>query len=458
MRTVPTIETPMFLQAAQWLFDPLNYLTANFKRYGDIFKTHGMLLGDNSPVVVISDPSAIQYLLTHDSGKELSAPGDAYELMVPIVGRQNTPLASGNEHRRRRKLLMPPFHAERVKAYAQSIQQITQEALAQSLADKFVDVRKLMGKITMRMILQTVFGMHSGECYENLERLYTHRLDMISTPWSSIFFYLPWIQNDFGSWSLGHSFHKLTKEIDQILFTNIQERRTHPNPDRSDILSLLLCAKDEDGHGLTDQDLRDELMALMMGGYETTATSLTWAIYWIYSLPDVKEKLLTELNTVATQTDPTKFMSLPYLNAVCNEAMRLYPPLILTLPRRVEKPLELCGYQLEPGTLIMGSIYLIHHREELYPQPHKFSPERFLERQFSNYEFLPFGGGVRRCIGAALAHAEMRIALGTILTQFDLSLINDRPIVPARRGIGLAPSTSVQINIKNMQQIPAMCN
>jgi cytochrome P450 len=455
MRAVPTVKTVAPLQIIQFILDPLGYMTANSKRYGDMFKVSG-LWGGKDPLVLVSDPKAVQYLLTHDAGKEFTAPGDINQLLEPLIGRQNLLLLSGSQHRSRRQFVMPPFHGERLQSYGQIIQNISQDVIVQWPVHEPFNARSAMQKITMRVILQVVFGLHQGDRYNQLDRLLTQRLEMTSTPLSSAIIFLPWLQKDYGPWSPGHRIGKLAEEIDKLLFAEIQERRANPDPDRIDILSLLLAAKDEDGNGLTDQDLRDELMTLLVAGHETTATALTWAIYWIHSLPDVKQKLLAELDSVPDPKDPAQFLQLPYLTAVCSETLRIYPVAMLTFPRRVEVPLELCGYQLEPGMLLMGSIYLIHQREELYPQPQQFRPERFLERQFSPYEFLPFGGGVRRCIGAALAQYEMKIVLGTILTQVHLALVNKLPVEPGRRGLTLGQKTPVQVQKLGMRSASKM--
>jgi cytochrome P450 family 110 len=168
-------------------------------------------------------------------------------------------------------------------------------------------------------------------------------------------------------------------------------------------------------------------------------------MYWVQSQPDVKEKLLAELETVSDPSDSSQFLQLPYLSAVCNETLRIHPVAMLTFPRQVEEPMELCGCQFEPGMLLMGCIYLLHQRPDLYPEPEKFRPERFIERQFTPYEFMPFGGGVRRCVGTALAQYELKIALATILNQVDLNLVNQRPVRPGRRGVTLGPMTPVQV-------------
>ena len=442
--TIPTPKAPKLFQLGQWILDPVGYMKNNFQQYGNLFQSH-VTWSSSEPLLMLSDPKAIQYMLTHDTGKQFSTPGDVNEILAPLIGWQNVILSSGKEHRRRRKLIMPPFHGERLKAYGEIIQNITQEVIAQWSTQEPFQVRSSMQKITMRVILEAVFGLHAGERYQKIERLLSQRLDMVGNPVSSMIVFLPWLRKDFGSWSPGSRISQLSEEIDRLLFAEIQERRSNLDPNRIDILSLLLMAQDEDGNGLSDQDLRDELMTLLLAGHETTATALTWAMYWLHSLPEVKEKLLAELDTVSDPEDSAQLLKLPYLSAVCNETLRIHPVAMLTFPRQVKEPMELCGYRLEPGMLLMGCIYLLHRREDLYPEPEQFRPERFLERQFSPYEFMPFGGGVRRCVGAALAEYEMKIVLGTIMKQLDLALVNERPVKPARRGVTLGQSKPIWV-------------
>lgn len=443
-KTIPTPKAPTLLQIGQWIFDPLGYMTNNFQKFGDLFQAY-VSWGSSEPLLMLSEPQAIQYLLTHDTTKQFTAPGDVNRILEPLLGRQSLILLSGNEHRRRRQLVMPPFHGERLKAYGKIIQDITNQVISQWSTDTSLNVRNAMQKITMRVILEAVFGLYEGERYNRLEQLLSQRLNMTGSPMGAVLLFLPWLRKDFGAWSPGYRIRQLAEETDQLLFAEIKERRNNPDPNRVDILSLLLMAEDEDGNGLTDQDLRDELMTLLVAGHETTATALTWSMYWIHSLPEVKEKLLAELETVTDINDPSQFLKLPYLSAVCNETLRIHPVAMLTFPRRVEEPIALCGYDLEPGMMIMGSIYLLHHREDIYPQPQQFRPERFLEKQFSPYEFMPFGGGVRRCVGAALAQYEMKIVLGTILSQLDLALLNKGSVKPRRRGVTLGQDRPIQV-------------
>ena len=182
---------------------------------------------------------------------------------------------------------------------------------------------------------------------------------------------------------------------------------------------------------------------------------MTWAIYWINKLPKIGAKLLEEIDSLGENPDPSALFRLPYFNAVCSETLRIYPVGMLTFPRVVQSPVELMGYQLEPGTVLIGCIYLTHHREDIYPEPLRFNPERFLERKFSPYEYLPFGGGSRRCIGMAFAQFEMKVVLATIFSRLELALADNRPVRPVRRGLTSA-STPVRIVVTGKRLQPTL--
>jgi cytochrome P450 family 110 len=435
MKTVPTPNTPMVLQTAQWVFNPLGYMTTNYKRYGDIFEAK-VFFGINKPLIFVQEPNALQFLLTHDTGKEFSAPGDVNRIVEPLLGKQNLIRLDGIQHRNRRQLTMPSLHGEHLHTYGQIIQDVTRNTLEQWPDGTVADIGHIIQTITLRVILQVIFGLRQGDRYAQMEQLLRSRMNIINTPPMAIFAFVPKLRNLMKSWGSVARGIKMAEETDNLLFAEIQERRDNPDRDCTDVLSLLLAAKDETGNGLTNQELRDELMTLLVAGHDTIIPALVWAIYWTHALPQVKQRLLAELDAVP-HTDSDQLLQSSYLTAVCNETLRIYPPGMTTFPRQAEIPLEICGYQLEPGQLILGSIYLLHHRDDLYPQPHLFRPERFLERQFSPYEFMPFGGGVRRCIGSALAQYEMKIIIGTILDQIELTLVSQHSPQPRRRGLNL---------------------
>ncbi len=209
----------------------------------------------------------------------------------------------------------------------------------------------------------------------------------------------------------------------------------------------MISAHDEAGQPMNKEEIRDELMTMLFGGHETTASTLAWEFYWLHYLPEVGQKFMAELNSLPDKTDYNAILKLPYLNAVVSETLRLNPVLAF-VGRQLTKSFELMGYTFEAGTSLFPSIYLTHQREDIYPEPKQFKPERFLERQFSPYEYLPFGGGNRRCLGYTFALFEMKLVLATILSQVELELLDNRPLKSVRRGITFTPADGVKMRVK----------
>ena len=425
----------------------MSYMEACAKRYGDIFTMRVNFL-----VIFVSNPQALQQILSNDTN-EFEAPGDLNLILEPLMGKHSVITISGAQHQRQRQLLMPPFHGERMRAYSQVINDVTEGIMSQWQIDKPFSVRSATQAITLRTIMQAVFGLYHTPRAQRLEKLLGEVLDKASTPLSVTFLYLPFLQKDFGPLSPWGRHIRRQHKVDQLVYEEIRERRENPDPSRTDILSLLMAACDEEGQPMTDEELHDELMTLLIAGHETTATALAWALYWIHKLPAVREKLLEELDRLGDDPDPSIIFKLPYLNAVCCETLRIYPVAMLTFPRVVKTPLSLMGYKLEPGTVVIGSIYLLHHREDLYPEPKQFKPERFLERQFSPYEYLPFGGGARRCIGLAFAQFEMKMALAKILSCRELELVDNGEVQAKRRGLVTSPDRPIQMVVKSERSL-----
>ena len=431
------LQTPALWQMIQWIARPLSYMDNCAQQYGDIFTVP---MGKNfARVIFVSNPQALQQILTSDA-KEFDTPGEHNAIFEPLLGKQSVIAASGDRHRRQRQLMIPPFHGDRMKAYGQLIADVTDQVINQWQIGKPFSVRSSMQTISLRVILRAVFGLNEGVRYRQLEECLCAMLDQMSSPLSVSLLYFAILQQDLGSWSPWGRFLRQRQQINQLLYDEINERREKPDSSRTDILSLLMSARDQAGESMTDEELRDELLTLLFAGHETTATALTWALYWLHKLPEVRQKLREELD-LGDVNDPNTLFRLPYLNAVCSETLRIYPVGMLTFPRVVRIPVELMGYKLEPGTVVFGSIYLTHQRNDLYPEPHHFKPERFLERQFSPYEFLPFGGGSRRCIGMAFAQFEMKVVLAKIVSRLELSLADNRPVKPIRRGLTCGSST-----------------
>jgi cytochrome P450 len=408
--------------------------------YDDIFTARW---GHFKPFVMLFSPQGIQELLTLDPKQFDSGRGNG--ILKPLLGEQSMILLDGDRHQRQRQLLTPPFHGERMRAYGELICDVTLAVMSQQRIGKPFAVRSAMQEISLRVILKAVFGLDEGERLQQLRNLLRTMLDSVSSPISSSLLFFPLLQRDFGSWSPWGRFLCQQQQIDQLIYAEIAERRERPDSTRSDILTLLMSAVDAEGQPMTDQELRDELLTLLVAGHETTASAMTWALYWIQTLPDVHDQLLKEINTLSDPSDPMAVARLPYLNAVCSETLRIYPVAMLTLPRVAKSSVKLMGYEFEPETMIVGCIYLTHHREDIYPEPKCFKPERFLERQFSSFEFLPFGGSNRRCIGAAFAMFEMKLVLATILSHWGLAMVDTRPVRPVRRGVTLGPPSGMQM-------------
>ncbi|GAA6620274.1 cytochrome P450 [Scytonema sp. NUACC26] len=458
MKLPNTVRTPGLIQILHWILSPMSQMESCAKRYGDIFTLQLI-----RPVVFVSNPQALQQILTSDT-KEFEAPSDWNTVFEPMLGKNSVITVSGESHRRQRQLLMPPFHGDRMKVYGQVMSQVTEEVMSQWQIDKPFSLRNAMQTITLRVIMQAVFGLYNSDRAEEIEKTLCLLLDeRESTPIRVLQLYFPALQKDLGPQSPWGRFLRNKAKVHQLLQEEIQERREQPDSSRTDILSLLMAATDEDGQPMTDDELRDELMTLLTAGHETTATALTWAMYWIHKLPEVREKLQAELDSLSDKpgtaalpcdrTDYSTLLKLPYLNAVCCETLRIYPVGMLTFPRVVKTPVSMCGYDLAPGTILLGSIYLTHQREDLYPEPKRFKPERFLERQFSPYEYLPFGGGVRRCIGTAFAQFEMKVVLATILSQLDLALVTKDDIKPKRRGLVTGPHRPIEMAVTSPRNI-----
>jgi unspecific monooxygenase len=442
-------KTPKFIQRLQWILDPVGYMEKTHDRYRDLFVAKVIGFGDT--IVFVSHPQATQQILTNDR-KQFSAPGwETNRILQPLLGDSSVIMLEGDRHKRRRQLLMPPFHGERLRAYGELICNLTEKVMSQIPMGKPFLARTAMQSISLQVILEAVFGLCEGERYQQLKRLLGLMTDLFRSPLTSAFLFLPALQKDLGEWSPWGNFVRQRQQIDELIYAEIAERRANPDPNRTDILSLLMAARDEEGNPMTDKELRDELMTLLFAGHETTATAMAWALYWTHRLPEVRAKLLQELDSLGESPEPTAIARLPYLTAVCQETLRIHPVAMLTFPRVVQEPVELLGYQLKPGTIVMGCIYLTHQREDIYPDRKQFKPERFLERQFSPYEFMPFGGGARRCIGDALALFEMKLVLATILSRYQLALVDKQPEKPQRRGVTLAPARGVKMRIEGLR-------
>lgn len=441
------------IQLINWIFRPLYFLEKCVEKYGDMFQVN--LMGLPS-FTVVSNPQGIEEILSVDAKK--FDVGRTNNIVASLLGENSLVLLDGSPHRRQRKLMMPPFHGEKVKSYAEIIGQITEKVASQWQDKQTFVAQKAMQEITLETILHVVFGLSEGERYQQIKPPLIEYINLTDSPLKASVIFLPFLQQDWGESSPWGKVVGRKRKIYQLLQEEIDERRAKPELSGNDVLSLMMSAKDEQGEGLSDIELKDQMMTLLVAGHETTATALSWALYWVHKLPDVKHKLLAELASLDPDADPLAISRLPYLTAVCNETLRIYPVAFIAFLRCAKSPIEIMGHQFDPEAMLAPTIYLTHHREDLYPEPKQFKPERFLERQYSTYEFMPFGGGNRRCIGYALALLEMKLVLAKVVQGWDLSLTSDRTILPKRRGATIAPDNGVPLflNSKRSQNKQSM--
>ncbi|WP_072621105.1 cytochrome P450 [Spirulina major] len=429
---------PGLWQTLELVRDPIAFFDRYQRQYGHTFTTR--VLGPKSPPVVFTgDPEFVQGVFT--APIDTFALGKVTHVFRPLTGDRSLIMLDGAEHLRQRKLLMPPLHGDRMKTYGDLIVAITRQVLAQIPTGQTLDLRSSLADITLQIILRVVFGVEPGPRYDALTQRISALLDAISDPFYSSLFFFPVLQQDLGAWSPWGRFLRQREGIDRLVYAEIRDRRAsqEDNPDRADILSLLLTAQDEAGQGMSDRELHDQLMTLLLLGHETTASALAWAILWSYEDRDRRTRLQNEV----TDAPPDRLAALPDLNAVCHEALRIYPIALIAQPRIVKEPYALGDYICDRGTVLIPCVYLAHRVPATYPNPTQFNSDRFRTGKFSPAEFFPFGGGHRGCIGMAFSLFEMKLILGTILQQSDLHLIPPDQIRPQRRGITFVPAGGV---------------
>jgi cytochrome P450 len=410
---------------------PLEVLGEWHARYGDLFTVKFSGFGTG---VYVVDPDAIRELFTGDQS-DLRA-GEANSFMQPVLGPHSVLVLDGREHLRQRKLLLPPFQGSRVAAFREVIREIAEREIASWRPGAQLVLRARMRALTFEVICRAVFGVTQSERVERLRKRLVAVIDS-----SPIFMIAPAARIDLGPLSPGGRFARRLRAADAVLFEEIERRRHEPDLDqRSDVLSLLLRARDEQSQAMTDAELRDELFTMLGAGHETTATGLAFAFDLLLHNPQVLARLREELD--AGEDDV-------YLDAVVKETLRLRP-VVDAAERTLTVPRTIAGWELPAGVKVYPAIALIHLREDLYPAAHEFRPERFLDEGAESYSWLPFGGGIRRCIGAALAHAEMAEVLRVAVQRVELRPLRDRPDPVVLRGVTLAPKRGVEVGVRRI--------
>jgi cytochrome P450 family 135 len=422
MSLPPGPRLPRPLQTVGWVTRPGPWLLRLRARYGDAFT---LRVAHEGTWVMLSDPAAVKQVFTGDPAK-LHA-GEANVVLRPLLGPSSVLLLDEGPHLRQRKLLLPPFHGERMKAYGELISAVAEREVASWPENAAVAVRPRMQRLTLEIVMRAIFGVSEGERLDRLRAALTALLEWTLDPMRVLLVVLA------GPKRLERMrfFRDMLGPLDALIAEEIARRRLADDlAERDDVLSLLLAARHEDGSPMSDAELRDELVTLLVAGHETTATALAWALERLARHPAAWARLQAE---VAAGEDA-------YLEAVVRETLRLRPVLTIVL-RKLTEPMEIGGWELPAGINVAPCIYLLHRREDVYPDPAAFRPERFLETPPGTYTWIPFGGGIRRCLGASFAQFEMATVLRVIAARRG-SLAPERPgSEPAiRRAVTLAPA------------------
>jgi len=411
------------LHAVAAAIDPEGYLRRRQRDDGDPFRVRFPGLGDT---LFTGHPEGARAIF--QAPPELLAPPRPNPI-EPLLGGGSLILLEGERHRRERKLMMPPFHGERMREYGRIIQDAALAEVATWRAGKPVRAQRAAQAITLQVIIRAIFGVDEDARRAAYSDVIAELLDAYSPP----LLLFPALRRSIAGHGPWPRFQRLRRRFDRLLADEIAARR-RASAGRDDILSLLLAARYEDGAALTDEDLLDELRTLLVAGHETTATALAWALFHVHHQPQVRARLLAELRPLGDMPDPAKLTRLPYLGAMCQEALRLNPVVPIVL-RSLRGPFQLRGVHVSPGETVGIAVSLLHTDPSIWPEPERFRPERFLERSYTPFEYAPFGGGHRRCLGAAFATYEMRIILGTVLAVATLALSRRDQRRPAPRAV-----------------------
>lgn len=420
MTLPPGPRYPMALQTLGWFLRPGPFLAKCRERYGDVFTLN--IAGERTPWVILGHPDAVKEVFTGDPA--VFHAGEANAILGPILGEHSVLLLDDDRHLRQRRLLLPAFHGDRLARLRALMGEIAAEEVATWGPGTSFPLAPRMQRLTLEIILRTVFGARGDQLRDLREALRQLLEDVTSTD----AFLAVAVLGGERAVRLPKA-RRLLRRVDELLLAEIRERRVAPDLDeRDDILSLLVAARDEDGEPMGDRELRDELLTLLVAGHETTATGLSWAMERLLRQPGALERCAQDSE---------------WREAVVHETLRLRPVIPLVL-RRLKAPVTIAGHDLPEGATVAPCILLVHRREDLYPQPHAFRPERFLGTTPGTYTWFPFGGGVRRCLGASFALMEMQVVLETLARDGRLSPAG-APERVRRRAITLAPERGAEV-------------
>ena len=413
-----------------YIRNPYGFFERSVRRYGQPFGCHTM----GGPLVLSGRPEDVRDIFRADP--MIFEPWNT-DVLKPVLGSNSVILTSGTKHREYRKLLVPPFHGQRMRSYAQSMASAAHDCASKWHEGEDFRAYNFTQSVSLEVILDTVFGVTDPVVRSGLKALLPELLNLGNgLPMFLKFLRLPVVP----SW---RRFTAVRKQTDELIGQLIRDRAS--SDDRGDdILSMLLEAEYDDGSRMDELEVRDQLLSILSAGHETTAIAMAWTLYWLHRHPEKLNRLLEDISEQAPTGDPEALTQTPYLDAVVNESLRIHP-VLPDLARKLRKDTELMGCKLKAGTAVGAVAFLTHRDPEIYEDPDEWIPERFLDHKFSPFEFYPFGGGNRRCIGAAFASFEAKVVLGTLLSAYHFELLDNRPLSVERRHITLMPRGGVRM-------------
>jgi cytochrome P450 len=426
---------PPAVQLVRFMFTPRSFLGECKRRFGSPFTLR--LLG-TPPIVMYSEPDAIRDLVTGNPD-ELWA-GKANAVLEPFLGQHSVILLDGERHRSQRRLMTPPFRGDALPRYGETIRELTQHEARRIPRDRVFSFHEVSQRVTLEVILRTVFGAEGAQL-ERLRDSLTRTLEAGSKPGTILKF----LQVDLGPRSPWGRFVRARRQVTTEL-QGLIDRARREGEGRFDVLSKLAHAKHDDGAPMSDEEIRDEIMTLVVAGHETTATGLAWAVHELTANPAIQDAAFAEIRAARVDGELPASAELPYIDAICKEALRLHP-VIPGIGRALMSPATIGGVDLPANVMATASIVLTHMNPALYPDPERFDPERFIDKRVSPYEYLPFGGGGRRCLGMYFALYEMRLILAYLLDELELVAASGS-IRTVRRNITLAPSEGMPVRAR----------
>ncbi len=437
----PGPSLPTAMQLAGFWTRPLAFLEQCRARYGRRFTIRLPL---SPPFVMLSDPDEVKQVFT--APPDVLHPGEgARRVLEPVVGSNSVLLLDEGAHMEQRKLMLPAFHGERMERLTGLMEEVTAEEVMALPRETPVALHPRMQELTLKIILRAVFGLDPGSRFDALRERLQRMLAFGDRPISLMppkAESLPArIAERAGPFA---QFLRMQEEVDEIIFALIAERRDEGSAG-DDVLAMLVEARHEDGSPMSEQEIRDELLTLLVAGHETTATSLAWAFSRLVHERPVLDRLVGEIDAGEDA----------YVTATIQETLRARPVLPNVAPRLVAKPIEVGGWTYQPNCSLVANGYLLHHDPEIYPDPYAFRPDRFLDEPPGTYTWIPFGGGRRRCLGASFAMLEMKVVLRTLLGACEVSPTGDGTEVAQRRNITVRPARGARVVLAARSRVPA---